>query len=189
MHKKLLVDDTGIWVGQTPEEAESLAQYVEMHRRDKSMRVPNRAYDTMVVQLATSTFIPRQVTQMAALQTAAHYTKAQETPDVGPWFQSREEAEVHLSSNASTPPPQYHQQAQYPQEAQQMQYPQQQQQRQMPRTRAYAPEMCHAEGSAMSGYHAYQQQPQRRQTPPPAFAAYESPPCEYPITDCGDLPW
>jgi hypothetical protein len=58
MHKRMLVDDTGVWHAQTVEEFEVLSRYVSAMKTDKSLRAPNRPYDSVVVQLATSTFVP-----------------------------------------------------------------------------------------------------------------------------------
>jgi len=61
MHKRMLVDDTGVWHAQNDEELRELSSYVAELKSDKSRRVPGRPYDTVVVQLATSTFVPRNV--------------------------------------------------------------------------------------------------------------------------------
>ena len=58
MHKRMLVDDTGVWHAQTVEEFEVLSRYVSAMKTDKTLRAPNRPYDSVVVQLATSTFVP-----------------------------------------------------------------------------------------------------------------------------------
>ena len=58
MHKRMLVDDTGVWHAQTYDEFETLRQYIAAMKADRSLRVPNRPYDSVVVQMATSTFVP-----------------------------------------------------------------------------------------------------------------------------------
>jgi hypothetical protein len=58
MHKRMLVDDTGVWHAQTAAEFDVLSSYVASMKADKSLRVPNRPYDSVVVQLATSTYVP-----------------------------------------------------------------------------------------------------------------------------------
>jgi len=58
MHKRMLIDDTGVWYAQTEEELRELNHYVAVMKVDKRMRVQGRPYDTVVVQLATSTFVP-----------------------------------------------------------------------------------------------------------------------------------
>lgn len=54
MHKRILVDDSGIWVGRTPSEIQILTQYVAELKADPKKRYPDRPYDTVVVQNATS---------------------------------------------------------------------------------------------------------------------------------------
>ncbi len=54
MHKRLLVDDTGVWVGRSADEIQILTQYVGELKSDPKKRYPDRPYDTVVVQNATS---------------------------------------------------------------------------------------------------------------------------------------
>jgi len=56
MHKRILVDDTGVWYAQTPEETEILNSYCHELKVDKRLRFQNRPYDTVVVQYATSSY-------------------------------------------------------------------------------------------------------------------------------------
>jgi len=63
MHKRMLVDDTGVWHADSQDEAEFLGDYVAAMKQDRGMRVPGRPYDSVVVQMATSTYIPRHVAQ------------------------------------------------------------------------------------------------------------------------------
>jgi len=58
MHKRMLVDDTGVWHAQTNEEFDVLKVYIGTMKVNKNARVPNRPYDSVVVQLAVSTFVP-----------------------------------------------------------------------------------------------------------------------------------
>lgn len=58
MHKRMLVDDTGVWHAQDEEELVALSAYVASMKSDKTKRVPGRPYDTVVVQEATSNFVP-----------------------------------------------------------------------------------------------------------------------------------
>lgn len=58
MHKRMLVDDTGVWHAQSAAEFDVLSSYVASMKADKRLRVPNRPYDSVVVQLATSTYVP-----------------------------------------------------------------------------------------------------------------------------------
>lgn len=69
MHKRMLVDDTGVWYAQTAEEFDVLTDYVRAMKNDRRLRVPNRPYDSVVVQVATSTYVPdapMPLTQMPA---------------------------------------------------------------------------------------------------------------------------
>jgi hypothetical protein len=54
LHKRVLVDDTGVWYGRTPAEIQCLAQYCAELKADCKKRYPDRPYDTIVVQNATS---------------------------------------------------------------------------------------------------------------------------------------
>jgi hypothetical protein len=58
MHKKILVDDTGVWVAQDDFQQQELRDYSAFLKADPRRRVPNRPYDTVVVQTATSTYHP-----------------------------------------------------------------------------------------------------------------------------------
>ena len=61
MHKHLLIDDTGVWVARGKAEQAVLEAYVAAMKRDRTLRVPHRPYDSVVVQLATSTFVPHSL--------------------------------------------------------------------------------------------------------------------------------
>ena len=89
MHKKILVDDTGVWVALSDDEEKCLYTYVQAMKRAKGRRPPNRPYDTLVVQLATSTYIPRHVASVPALTTALN---ASDQPDVALYFKNRQDA-------------------------------------------------------------------------------------------------
>jgi hypothetical protein len=56
MHKLMLIDDTGVWHAQSDEEYYALKAYVGAMKADRSKRVQGRPYDSVVVQLATSTY-------------------------------------------------------------------------------------------------------------------------------------
>jgi hypothetical protein len=87
MHKKLLIDDTGVWCAANKEEFAALDAYVTAMKRDRSLRIPHRPYDTVVVQFATSTFVPHSLaaTPLSAMDEAPR-----------------------RKSYATTPPPAYH---------------------------------------------------------------------------------
>jgi hypothetical protein len=58
MHKRILVDDTGVWYAKTEAEAFTLRSYCQQLKEDRRRRFPLRPYDTVVVQHATSTYVP-----------------------------------------------------------------------------------------------------------------------------------
>jgi hypothetical protein len=52
----MLIDDTGVWHAQSDEEYYALKAYVGAMKADRSKRVQGRPYDSVVVQIATSTY-------------------------------------------------------------------------------------------------------------------------------------
>jgi len=78
MHKRLLVDDTGVWVARSYDEAVVLQDYVAMLKGDASMRYPLRPYDTVVVQAATSSFYSRNPCPVAAPLPMPYFAAAAE---------------------------------------------------------------------------------------------------------------
>ena len=56
MHKRLLIDDTGVWCAKSAAEQEALTEYCLAMKKDRSCRYHNRPYDTVVAQLATSRY-------------------------------------------------------------------------------------------------------------------------------------
>lgn len=60
MHKRLLVDDSGVWFAASEAEMQVLNEYVAMLKADPRRRFPERPYDTMVVQVAESHFFPAE---------------------------------------------------------------------------------------------------------------------------------
>ena len=58
MHKRLLVDDSGVWYAETPEQQNILTDYCQMMKNDRTRRFQNRPYDTVVAQYATSSYVP-----------------------------------------------------------------------------------------------------------------------------------
>jgi hypothetical protein len=62
LHKRLLIDDTGVWYATNPAEQEVLSEYCGAMKKDRNLRYPHRPYDTVVAQTATSTFMPRPPT-------------------------------------------------------------------------------------------------------------------------------
>jgi len=60
MHKRVLIDDTGIWFAATAAEKQAMDSYVAYLHENRQLRRSGRPYDSVVVQLATSTFVPRR---------------------------------------------------------------------------------------------------------------------------------
>jgi len=58
MHKRILIDDTGVWYAQSEEEQRFLQAYCMELKADKKKRPFNRPYDTVVVTEAESTYRP-----------------------------------------------------------------------------------------------------------------------------------
>jgi hypothetical protein len=58
LHKRTLVDDTGVWYACTPTEVSALREYTERLKREPRLRVHGRPYDSVVVQHAASAHVP-----------------------------------------------------------------------------------------------------------------------------------
>jgi hypothetical protein len=69
LHKRTLIDDTGVWHAEDAEELRALTEYCSAMKTDRKLRVHNRPYDTVVVQFATSTYVPPPPTYAAFVQT------------------------------------------------------------------------------------------------------------------------
>lgn len=91
MHKKILIDDTGVWYAQTDSELAALHEYCSTMKRDRSKRPHNRPYDTVVAQLATSTYVPKP---------PAYHSFAAKL-GAAPSYQTA------VACGPATPPPQY----------------------------------------------------------------------------------
>jgi len=60
MHKRVLIDDTGLWFAATAAQKMALDYYVQWLHSNRQSRPAGRPYDTVVVQAAMSTFVPRR---------------------------------------------------------------------------------------------------------------------------------
>lgn len=60
LHKKILIDDSGVWFAATPDEESQLAYYVALLKADPRRRFPGRPAESLVVQQAESRFFPSQ---------------------------------------------------------------------------------------------------------------------------------
>jgi hypothetical protein len=58
MHKRILIDDTGVWYARDAEETKVLNEYCTFLKTHKRKRAASMPYDTVVVQFATSTYVP-----------------------------------------------------------------------------------------------------------------------------------
>jgi len=63
MHKRVLFDDSGVWFAATLDEKQALDSYVRHLHQNKKLRHAGRPYDSVVVQRAMSTYVPRQIVQ------------------------------------------------------------------------------------------------------------------------------
>ena len=60
LHRRVLVDDTGVWIAADEQQSYSLEEYCDQMKKDKSLRFRDRPYQPMVVEEATSDFVPRR---------------------------------------------------------------------------------------------------------------------------------
>lgn len=59
MHRRVLVDDSGIWIAADAAQHAALEEYCQCMKADKTLRFPNRPYQPIVVEVAESSFVPR----------------------------------------------------------------------------------------------------------------------------------
>jgi len=101
MHKKLLIDDTGVWYAQNDVELEALSAHTTQMKKDRRKRPQNRPYDTVVAQLATSTYVPKP---------PSYFSQPQQVPPAPPAVAMRTGRASSISccssssSGNSTPP-------------------------------------------------------------------------------------
>jgi len=60
LHRRVLVDDSGIWIAADDMQHDLLEQYCARMKNDKTLRFRDRPYQPMVAQEATSDFVPRR---------------------------------------------------------------------------------------------------------------------------------
>jgi hypothetical protein len=60
LHRRVLIDECGIWYAENDAESEELQRYCMEMKRDKTKRFPNRPNQPMVVEDSKSTFVPRR---------------------------------------------------------------------------------------------------------------------------------
>jgi len=66
MHKRVLIDDTGLWFAENHAQKANLDSYVAYLHTHKKARKAGRPYESVVVQEANSTFVPRRSLQFDA---------------------------------------------------------------------------------------------------------------------------
>jgi hypothetical protein len=71
LHKRVLVDSTGVWIAETAEQFGDLAAYTTAMKANKTKRVKGYPYGSVVVQVATSSYDPDQLAQRAAEREAS----------------------------------------------------------------------------------------------------------------------
>lgn len=60
LHRRMLVDDCGVWIAADGEQQQSLEEYCAELKADKALRHRDRPYQPVVVEGATSSFVPRR---------------------------------------------------------------------------------------------------------------------------------
>jgi hypothetical protein len=102
-----------VWCAQSAAEQQALANYVATMKRHKHLRAPHRPYDTVVVQLARSTFVPRTPTALCTTApkqqpspTVSYVPRAAKSPPVTPaMVPSPMAASWSPITGSTTPPP------------------------------------------------------------------------------------
>jgi hypothetical protein len=72
--KRVLVDDTGLWIAADDEQVRALHQYCALLKSDKRRRCANRPYQPVVLEEAKSSFRPRAEPAAAAPAPPAYVT-------------------------------------------------------------------------------------------------------------------
>lgn len=60
LHRRVLVDDSGVWIAADEQQATCLNDYCTKMKNDKKLRFRDRPYQPVVVEEATSDFVPRR---------------------------------------------------------------------------------------------------------------------------------
>jgi hypothetical protein len=77
LHKRLLVDNTGVWYARTAAQAAALGAYTAGLKADRALRPAGMPYDSVVVQPATSTYDPAAWPQPAPAPVTAPATASE----------------------------------------------------------------------------------------------------------------
>lgn len=109
MHKRVLIDDTGVWYAQTSSELVDLESYTTKLKTEKKKRFQFRPYDSVVVQHATSTFVPPPPTYNASTNsnTASSVTPQRSLSPQVPQTIVEVPTTARKALRASPPPPSY----------------------------------------------------------------------------------
>jgi hypothetical protein len=60
LHRRMLVDDSGVWIAADEHQQHRLEEYCAALKADKALRHRDRPYQPVVVEGATSNFVPRR---------------------------------------------------------------------------------------------------------------------------------
>ncbi len=71
LHRRMLVDDTGVWIAADAQQCAALGEYCAAMKAAPTLRFRDRPYQPVVVELATSDFVPRRATPPPPAQDAA----------------------------------------------------------------------------------------------------------------------
>lgn len=85
MHKRMLVDDTGVWYAGNAAEVEALQWYTAMMKQHALLRPAHRPYQTVVVERATSEYAapkPVRLTSFPRYRFSTMVVEEQETTSV-----------------------------------------------------------------------------------------------------------
>jgi len=70
LHRRVLVDDSGVWLAADHIQHAALEDYCTRMKNDKTLRFRERPYQPVVVEVATSDFVPRCSTTSPAAESA-----------------------------------------------------------------------------------------------------------------------
>jgi hypothetical protein len=62
LHRRMLVDDSGVWIAADAAQVAALGEHCAAMKADHKLRFRDRPYQPVVVELATSDFVPRRAT-------------------------------------------------------------------------------------------------------------------------------
>lgn len=103
LHRRMLVDDSGVWIAADEQQFAALGDYCAAMKADEKLRFRDRPYQPVVVELATSNFVPRRPTPPPVQEANAgalppHYTA---------FVQAERFPALPSYDESATPPPAY----------------------------------------------------------------------------------